>query len=314
MAGQQEQQDQQQEQQHNGVAETQHESPRTAMFAYSGILFPSNIHSAETLGYAREFPVRSYDLFVVTYPKSGTTWMQEIVTLLYSDGDLGPVQSVPNWERVPWLEQDTGRKHLEHRASPRLITTHLPFQLAPREIGQAKAKVIYMARNPRDILVSSYNFHKIARFLEEPGTWEEFYDKFCEGKVLFGSWFEHVRGWLENRDKVDLFFVSYEDLHRDLEGVVRRLCRFVGREASDRLTEVVASHCRFSSMRESRMVNYSLVPEQWIDHKRGSFMRKGVVGDWKTQFTVAQSEHFDELYEERMRGVTMSTSSETLEP
>nr|XP_032827114.1 bile salt sulfotransferase-like isoform X2 [Petromyzon marinus] len=188
MAGeqQQEQQEQQQEQ-HNGVVEAQHESPRTAMFVYSGVLFPSNIHSAETLGYAREFPVRPDDLFVVTYPKSGTTWMQEIVTLVYSDGDLGPVQTVPNWERVPWLEQDTGRKHLEHRASPRLITTHLPFQLAPREIGQAKAKVIYMARNPRDILVSSYNFHKIAHFLEEPGTWEEFYDKFCKGKGLGGG-------------------------------------------------------------------------------------------------------------------------------
>jgi len=37
-------------------------------------------------------------------------------------------------------------------------------------------------RNPKDILVSSYYFHQMATFLEDPGTFDEFLDKFLEGR------------------------------------------------------------------------------------------------------------------------------------
>lgn len=43
-------------------------------------------------------------------------------------------------------------------------------------------QVIYVMRNPKDVIVSSYYFHQMARFLEDPGTFDEFVDKFLEGK------------------------------------------------------------------------------------------------------------------------------------
>lgn len=43
-------------------------------------------------------------------------------------------------------------------------------------------QVIYVIRNPKDVMVSSYHFHQMAGFLEDPGTFDEFMEKFLEGR------------------------------------------------------------------------------------------------------------------------------------
>lgn len=37
-------------------------------------------------------------------------------------------------------------------------------------------------RNPKDVLVSSYYFHQMAAFLQDPGTFDKFMTTFLEGK------------------------------------------------------------------------------------------------------------------------------------
>lgn len=44
------------------------------------------------------------------------------------------------------------------------------------------SKVIYVTRNPKDVMVSSYYFHKMAAFLDDPGTFQVFMDKFLKGE------------------------------------------------------------------------------------------------------------------------------------
>lgn len=73
---------------------------------------------------------------------SGTTWMQEIVTLVSSRGDPHRSQTVPNWARAPWLEQYYSAAVLEASCtSPRIITTHLPHHLLGPALHGSKAKV-----------------------------------------------------------------------------------------------------------------------------------------------------------------------------
>lgn len=71
----------------------------------------------------------------------GTTWMQEILTLLFSRGDVLPAKTIPNWERAPWLEQIYFREALQDTATRRLITTHLPARVLAPALQQSKAKV-----------------------------------------------------------------------------------------------------------------------------------------------------------------------------
>ncbi|KFO63372.1 Bile salt sulfotransferase, partial [Corvus brachyrhynchos] len=74
------------------------------------------------------------------HTSAGTTWMQEILTLLFSLGDARPAKTIPNWERAPWLEQIYCREALQDTETPRLLTTHLPAHVLAPALQRSKAK------------------------------------------------------------------------------------------------------------------------------------------------------------------------------
>lgn len=43
------------------------------------------------------------------------------------------------------------------------------------------SQVIYVSRNPKDVAVSFYHFHKMANFFPDPGSFSEFLNQFLEG-------------------------------------------------------------------------------------------------------------------------------------
>ncbi|XP_051888797.1 sulfotransferase 2B1-like [Pristis pectinata] len=271
---------------------------------YEGLLFPKHVSSQESLRYAREdFQVRDDDVFIVTYPKSGTTWMQEILPLIYSNGDLTPVLTIQNWQRVPWLEHIHSRVLLEERPSPRLITTHFQAHMFPKTFFKSKAKVIYMGRNPRDALVSSFHYHGIASFLEDPGTFDEFIEKFLEGRVMYGSWFDHIKSWWPAKDQDNFLFLTYEEMLQDTRSTLVKLGEFLGKQLSDDVIETIANQSKFNNMKQNNMSNYSFVPTEMINQKETSFFRKGIAGDWKNHFTPAQTERFNSVYAQKMKGL-----------
>ncbi|NXI34066.1 ST2B1 Sulfotransferase, partial [Galbula dea] len=283
---------------HSGQAMERMEVTET----FAGISLPGHLHTQESLGFAATFTFRSTDVIIATYPKSGTTWMQEILTLLFSHGDVLPAKTIPNWERAPWLEQIYSRAALEEQdsATRRLITTHLPAPILAPALQRSKAKVIYVARNPKDVAVSFYHFHRFAKFLPDPGSFDTFLTQFLEGTVHYGSWFDHVKGWLGQRHLLDIFYVTYEELHQDLKGTAQRLSTFLGCPLAPETLAALEQHCSFAAMRDNAMVNYSLIPPEIMDHSQGRFMRKGVVGDWRDHFSPQQNALFNRLYQEQM--------------
>ncbi|XP_026517456.1 sulfotransferase family cytosolic 2B member 1-like [Terrapene carolina triunguis] len=111
-------------------------------FTHKGVQFPCLDYSPEVLSNVEnEFQVRDNDVFNITYPKSGTNWMAEILSLIRCDGDPGWVRSVLNWERAPWVENRTGLEAALKYPPPRLLSSHLPVQLFPKSLQGSKAKV-----------------------------------------------------------------------------------------------------------------------------------------------------------------------------
>ncbi|XP_053808435.1 LOW QUALITY PROTEIN: sulfotransferase 2B1-like [Vidua chalybeata] len=267
---------------------------------FAGIALPGHLHTQESLAFAAAFTFRPTDVLIATYPKSGTTWMQEILTLLFSLGDARPAKTIPNWERAPWLEQIYCREALRDTETPRLLTTHLPAHVLAPALQRSKAKVIYVARNPKDVAVSFYHFHHLAKFLPDPSSFDAFLTQFLEGTVHYGSWFDHVKGWLGQRHLLDILYVTYEELHQDLRGTAQRLSSFLGCPLAPGTLAALEQHCSFSAMRDNAMANYSLIPAEIMDHSQGRFMRKGVVGDWRSHFSPEQNALFNRRYQEEM--------------
>ncbi|XP_020859735.1 sulfotransferase 2A1-like [Phascolarctos cinereus] len=269
---------------------------------FEGILFPK-CFTMKNLKVSRdEFVVKDTDVVVVTYPKSGTHWVIEIVSLIRSKGDNTWVQSIPIWNRSPWIETDQGQLLLSKKEQngPRFYSSHLPIQLFPKSYFHSKAKIIYVIRNPKDVMVSFYHFTKLCKFYETAESFSQAFEKFTQGTVPFGSWFDHTRGWLPLREKENFLILTYEELLQDLRGNVDKICHFLGTTLTEEEINLVIKNSSFSAMKANNMCNHSILSDEWIDNSQGNMLRKGIAGDWKNHFTVAQSEAFDKLFQERM--------------
>ncbi|XP_070765935.1 sulfotransferase family 5A, member 1 [Enoplosus armatus] len=274
---------------------------------FHGISFPGHLHTQDSLQLALKFPFKDTDILIVSYPKSGTTWMQEIVTLVSSRGDPHLSQTVPNWARAPWLEHYYCAAILEASSvTPRVITTHLPHHLLGPALQGSKAKVIYVSRNPKDVVVSFYHFHKMANFFPEAGSFPEFLNRFLEGTLPFGSWFDHVKGWTNQTATMNnLLHITYEEMSQDLHCAIKRVSSFLQCPLVEDEVNNCVKHSSFSSMKDNKMINYTMVPEEIMDHSKGSFMRTGKIGDWKNMFTEEQNQYFKSVFKSKMQDCTL---------
>ncbi|XP_061449800.1 sulfotransferase 2B1-like isoform X2 [Rhineura floridana] len=236
---------------------------------FAGLSLPGHLHTQESLNFASTFQFCGSDVLLVTYPKSGTTWMQEILTLIYSDGDPRPAKTTPNWARTPWLEHIHFKELLQETEGPRLLTTHMPPQVLAASLRKAKPKVIHLVRNPKDVAVSFYHFCRMANFFPDPGSFDEFLLAFLDGTVHYGSWFEHTKGWLNCKEELDVFYITYEELHQVLSetgGTTSPRCRLSSsRRSSSRKWEAAAwvSWTDGSTIQEPRGCNQVGMPRMF---------------------------------------------------
>ncbi|KAM6896854.1 sulfotransferase 2B1-like [Xenentodon cancila] len=271
---------------------------------YKGVFLPKAVHTEESLRFYEGFTFREDDIVIATFPKSGTTWIQEIIPLIMSGGDPASVETLPNWDRVPWLEETRACiLNLEERPSPRMFTTHFHHHMMPPSFSDVKPKVVYVMRNPKDVFTSSFHYFRMASFLVSPGPQSEFLDKFLSGKAIFGSWFDHVKGWLNAGDKQRIMYICYEELVTDLDDSVTRIAHFLGKSLDADVVKKIVERCLFKNMKKNNMSNYSVVPQQIMDRTKSEFLRKGIAGDWKNQLTAAEAARFDSVYKDKMRDV-----------
>ncbi|XP_047910533.1 sulfotransferase 4A1 isoform X2 [Anser cygnoides] len=170
--------------------------------------------------------------------------------------------------------------------SPRLIKSHLPYRFLPSDLHNGNSKVIYMARNPKDLVVSYYQFHRSLRTMSYRGTFQEFCRRFMNDKLGYGSWFEHVQEFWEHHMDANMLFLKYEDMHKDLATMVEQLVRFLGVSYDKAQLESMVEHCH---QLIDQCCNAEALP-----------VGRGRVGLWKDIFTVSMNEKFDLVYKQKM--------------
>ena len=263
------------------------------------ILVPIFISQADMDLVENEFVVHDGDVFVVTYPRSGTTWTEQIVHLLVNKGEQGEQRLT---DAVPWLETLPNRPNgmtefLKTMPPRRLFTSHLPYPLMPR-FNNTTAKIIYVARNPKDVAISTY-FH-IQSKLGYEGTWDEHLQLFMHGDVGFGQYFDHILPWWQaSQHDRHILFLKYEDMKHDHAGSVARIASFLELDVDPQLIDNVVALSSFQSMTSNATTNFDWIPQKADKPKH---FRKGDIGDWRNHFSAEQSLQMDHLFLEKMKG------------
>lgn len=285
------------------------DSQNNELVPHKGFLLIKGTHDPDDVDQIYDLEIRDSDVFVVTYPKSGTIWMQQILLLLEAKGNVTAVNKFSNYSNadlVPWLEVSGTREAFITAPSPRFRVSHLLHQFMPSALRQKRGKVIYIVRNPKDVLVSYFYFHKLATMLETPKDFDEFFEKFLRGDVFGGRWFDHIKTWYSQKDNMNILFITYEEMIQNLRSAVERIALFLDKELTDEQIARVVEHSTFKNMRKIPQANYEQVSDDLLNHHAGTFMRKGTIGDWKNHFTVTQSERFDEAFQKEMKDFPLS--------
>jgi hypothetical protein len=176
------------------------------------------------------------DVWVVTYPKCGTTWTQQIVRLVRNNGELNDGVTVDF--AVPWAE-GIARPHFkaanfsfDTMKRPRAFQSHLPYDLFPfGPPHTTPCKYIYIARNPKDVAVSCF-FHNKLRYFPDI-DWDAFWKKYINGELEFGNYLDHLMSWLPHINDENVLFLTYEAMKKDLRQNVSKIATFMGANLTD---------------------------------------------------------------------------------
>ncbi|XP_045132232.1 sulfotransferase 1C4-like [Portunus trituberculatus] len=348
--------------------------PEGWLYPWSATIFLDKIYNMK---------FRSDDVIVMTFPKCGTTWMQEIVwTMLHNPNLDNPEADESIWSRSheirsrSWCNTMPGNKRAEHwvyvaarkvkanmadlpwfpllhecagvtglnqplpgviceflslviEASfakvsevevelyPRITEVQAEFHVRISDLqaefcrkssvseGRLCPTVVYVARNPKDMMVSFYWFWKDFSIFQYRGDFESCVRQLMNGSTLFSPYWPHVKEAWQKRHHPNVHFVFYEDLKADTMLELRKLNDFLGTRLSEVKLEAVAQHISFSSMKHSGDIHIKKI---WGEAKldKTSFFRKGTTGDWKYHFSPELQEEVDRWIEKNVADTDIS--------
>ncbi|XP_047488187.1 sulfotransferase 1C4-like [Penaeus chinensis] len=268
------------------------------------------------------FKFRTDDIVVTTFPKSGTLWTMELVWAMTNLDRINDTQKVNINDRVFMIDDDfldlvnlekaklrfseqcpdselkegVTRQLAEAATTPRIIWTHLPLSLLHPDLLKT-CKVVYVARNPKDVCVSYYHFAKQLgeRFFN--GTFDNLLDAFMDNHLFYGGYWDHIRQARQQKDNPNFHMLFYEDLKTNILEELRKLSSFLGLEIDDDTLLKVSDYAKFDRMKVNPAMRTNLL------NFEGNHCRKGQIGDWANIATPEMDAKIERWIQENSEGL-----------
>ena len=261
---------------------------------------------------------RPDDIVIATSAKCGTTWTQQIVSLLVFQSP----SPRPLFESSPWIDHRirpieqviAGVEAQDHR---RFLKSHLSFDAMPI---YDEVRYIHTARDGRDAFMSWHNHSRnyapmvlemfdaaglsdetigapLPRAPESPG---EFFDTWIMespeaekcNDFSCSKFFELEKSYWRERARSNLLLVHYNDLKADLDGEMRRIAAFLDIEIPENLWPELVDAARFETMKKN---GAQILPQATMAWDKGyeRFLFKGTNERWREALSAGQLARYD---------------------
>ncbi len=198
-------------------------------------------------------------------------------------------------------------EYTRRRPRPRLIKTHAKLKFLPDNLLDT-CKVIFVARNVKDMAVSLYHHKSLKRSSVTRSGFKMFAKIFKDALVPEAPGIDLMLEAWALRSHPNMLFVTYEELQADFDAVARRIMTFLGVSLTDEKYALLKRATMWESFRQNRATNKET--EFPTSSERGSFIRKGKVGDWKNYFDDDLNAEWDSWINERVMGTDYNMTFE----
>jgi hypothetical protein len=222
----------------------------------------------------RNLAVFPDDTFLVSYPKSGNTWARFLIANLIHPSERIDFSNVNRM--IPGPEV-TRNRQLMKTPRPRIIKSHQYFD--PRY-----PRVIYIVRDPRDVVVSQYHFQRKRHVVADQFPLAEYVDRFVAGKTSFyGSWGEHAASWLATRrGRPGFLLLRYEDMVEDTGRELAKVATFLGVSATPETIAQAVERSSADRMRTLEKSQAQLFTSTKNTRQDIPFVRAAKAGGWRS--------------------------------
>lgn len=238
------------------------------------------------------YRAREGDVILSSFPLAGAKWVQYLIQLIFKHGE--PIRSYEEFARGVRSIDHTNAREWKSVLPMRLFSTRMPLQ---RDMMNPEAKYVCVVRNPWDSCVSF--FHRVtdlSNYRFQDGTFDEFFDSYLEDSFGLQSYIDVVAEGYALKDEPNVFFVTYEELHKDTRAIVLRLSYFLGEQyagalkGDTSLLEKILEQSTADRMRDVMVVTMRPKPDGSTvtsktgyrgDHSRYTMVRSARVGEWK---------------------------------
>jgi hypothetical protein len=215
------------------------------------------------------------DVFLVSFPKSGNTWTRFLLANLVYPEQLA---SFANIHRLIPDPSATIKRDFDRVRRPRIIKSHECFD--PRY-----PRVIYIVRDPRDVAVSQYHYHRKLKKIDDEYAIERFVARFLAGETCpHGSWGQNVATWLATREGDPRFLLlRYEDMVSDTSHELGRIAAFLKiATGPNQIAQAVerSSAGRMRKLEQAQSDDCGLTKDS---RKDLSFVRSASAGGWRSE-------------------------------
>ncbi|NXB45141.1 ST6B1 Sulfotransferase, partial [Leucopsar rothschildi] len=132
----------------------------------------------------------------------------------------------------------------------RIIVTHMRPDFLPPSIFQTKAKILVLVQNPKNTAVSYYRFSNNLPDSPSFDSWDDFFADFMNGKLAWGSYFDHLVEWTKYIDNEKFMTISYEELKEDPILGIKKIASFFGFSLCEEDFPRIAKKTTFKLMKE----------------------------------------------------------------
>ncbi|MGA3195758.1 MAG: sulfotransferase domain-containing protein [Terriglobales bacterium] len=221
----------------------------------------------------KHYTVYPDDTFLVSYPKSGNTWVRFLLANLIHPNEKVSFSNINRLLPAPGV---LSKRFLRTLPRPRILKSHEPFDARFK-------KVIYLVRDPRDVAVSEYHFDLKKRYIAADMTLEQFIKPFLAGETSsYGSWWEHTASWIGPRFGNPAFLLArYEDLLADPIGETAKIAEFLGIDADEERLRAAVERSAADRMRKLERQDADKWTGSKDTRKDIPFVRAAKSGGWK---------------------------------